>query len=84
MAKTPKVGARITIKEKGKKPMSFTKGNLHKAVHVPQGTKIPASKMRAAAAGKYGAKAKKEALFAENVLKKGRKTAIRHKKEHKK
>jgi hypothetical protein len=41
---------------------------LHATLGVPQGKKIPAGKMRDALAGKYGAKAKKQAQFAKNVL----------------
>lgn len=68
-----KVGTVQTIpKRKGMKKMTFKSGGLHSKLGVPQGTKIPASKMKAALAGKYGAKAKKEAMFAKNVLK-GRK-----------
>lgn len=39
-------------------------GALHSQLGVAQGQKIPASKMAAAKAGKYGAKAKKRAQFA--------------------
>jgi len=68
-----KVGTVETIpKRRGKKKITFKAGGLHRILGVPQGTKIPAAKMRAALAGKYGAKAKKEALFAKNVLR-GRK-----------
>ncbi len=59
----------ISMKKKGQKKITFKAGGLHRKLGVPQGTKIPASKMAAALAGKYGAKAKKEALFAKNVLK---------------
>jgi hypothetical protein len=69
MAKTPKVGQKVTLKAKpGQKKITYTKGGLHASLGVPQGKKIPAGKMAAAKAGKYGAKAKKEALFAQNVL----------------
>lgn len=40
------------------------KGALHKELGVPEGEKIPASKMASAKAGKYGPKAKKRAAFA--------------------
>lgn len=67
--KTPKAGQKVTMKAKpGQKKITFKKGGLHTALGVPQGKKIPASKKAAALAGKYGAKAKKEALFAKNVL----------------
>ena len=53
----------VTRKKKGQKKITFKAGGLHGKLGVPQGTKIPASKMAAALAGKYGMKAKKEALF---------------------
>lgn len=66
MAKT---GQKVTLKAKpGQKKISFTKGGLHKSLGVPQGQKIPAAKMTAALAGKYGLKAKRQAEFAKNVL----------------
>lgn len=70
MAKTPKVGQKVTLKPRkaGQKKITYTKGGLHKSTNTPQGKKIPASKMQAALAGKYGPKAKKEAEFAKNVL----------------
>jgi len=61
-----------TIQKKGKKPITFEKGGLHKSTQTPMGEKIPASKMQKAASGGYGAKAKKQAMFAKNVLKKGK------------
>uniref|UniRef100_A0A6M3J1S4 Uncharacterized protein n=1 Tax=viral metagenome TaxID=1070528 RepID=A0A6M3J1S4_9ZZZZ len=73
--KTVKVGGTQVIKSAGKKPLAFKKGGLHSSLGVPQGQKIPAAKLAAAVAGKYGAVAKKRALFAKNVLAKGRKTA---------
>lgn len=52
-------------KKKGAKWMAkaFAKhpGRLHRNLGVPLGQKIPASKLRAAKAGKYGAKVAKEA-----------------------
>lgn len=66
---------KVVMREKGKKPISFEKGGLHRALGVPQGQKIPASKLQAALHGQYGPKAKKEAEFDVNVLAKGRKTA---------
>jgi len=68
--KTPKVGQKVTIKPKkaGQKPITYKKGGLHASLGVPQGKKIPAGKMKAALAGKYGVKAKKEAELAKNVF----------------
>lgn len=71
MAKT------VTIKKKGKKPIKFKKGGLHRSLGVPEGEKIPASKMRAAKAGRYGPLAKKQANLAQGALKKGRQTAAK-------
>jgi len=67
--KTPKTGQKVTLKAKpGQKKISFTKGGLHASTGTPQGQKIPASKKKAALAGKYGPKAKRQAEFAKNVL----------------
>lgn len=68
--KTPKVGQKVTIKPKkaGQKKITYKKGGLHASLGVPQGKKIPASKLAAARAGKYGTKAKKEANLAKNVF----------------
>ena len=65
-----KAGTKETIPpmRKGQKPIKFKAGSLHNILNVPQGTKIPASKMAAAVSGKYGKAAKKKALFAKNVL----------------
>lgn len=69
----------ITIKKKGKRPLKFRKGALHRALGVPEGEKIPRAKIDAALAGKYGSKVKKMAVFAfKGALKKGRQTV--HKK----
>lgn len=54
--------------EKGQKPIVMEKGGLHRSVGVPMGEKIPASKMKAAMAGEYGPKAKKQALARKNIL----------------
>ncbi len=43
------------------KAFSKHKGSLHRDLHVPQGQKIPASKLAAAKAGKYGPKVAKKA-----------------------
>lgn len=48
---------------------TITKGGLHRSVGVPQGQKIPAAKLAAAKAGKYGPKAKKQAAFASSLAK---------------
>lgn len=56
------------IKKEGKKPIKFKEGGLHQSLDVPSKEKIPASKMAAAKEGEYGTKAKKQALFAQNIL----------------
>ena len=43
------------------------KGRLHRALGVKPGEKIPAAKMKAALAGKYGSAARKEAQAAHNI-----------------
>jgi hypothetical protein len=59
-----------TIKGKdGQKPITFHKGGLHETTGTPTDEKIPAAKIAAALAGKYGAKGKAQALFMKNVLK---------------
>lgn len=71
---------KVTIKGgKGQKPVTFAKGGLHRSLGVPQGQKIPASKMAAAKAGRYGPKAQKQAQFASGMLAAGRRTAQRRK-----
>lgn len=57
-----------TIRKPGKKPITFKEGGLHESLGVPKGKPIPPGEMSAAAAGKRGKKAKKQALFARNVL----------------
>lgn len=65
-----KTGDTVTIKGKsGKSPIKFKEGGLHQSLNVPAGEKIPASKMAAAKAGKYGALAKKQANFAGGLAK---------------
>lgn len=66
--------AKTTIhpKKAGQKPITFSKGGLHRSTGTPMGKPIPAAKRAAALAGKDGPKAKKQALFSKNVLK-GRK-----------
>lgn len=70
----------VKIKKAGKKPVTFQKGGLHRSTHTPMGQKIPASKMKAAMMGKYGMKAKKQAMMAKNMLAKGRRTAAKKRK----
>lgn len=45
--------------------MHLKKGALHKQLGVPESEKIPEKKLKAAASGKYGAKAEKRAHTAE-------------------
>ena len=56
----------------GHKAIKFKKGALHAMLGVPQGDKIPTSKMDGALDGKDGALAKKRALFAKNILRGGK------------
>ena len=78
--KTVAVGGTQVLRAAGKKPIAFEKGALHKALGVPQGEKISASKKAAALAGRYGPKVKKMANFAyRGALAKGRQTAKRGK-----
>ena len=56
--------------------VSFKKGGLHQQLGVPQGQKIPASKMAAAKSGRLGPLAQKRANFATGFLAQGRKTAL--------
>ena len=65
--KTPKVKT-IKPTKPGQKKITFHPGGLHRSTGTPLGKKIPAKKRAAALAGRYGPKAKKEALFAQNVL----------------
>lgn len=68
----------MTIKAKGKKPITFNKGGLHRSLGVPEGKKIPEGKKRAALAGEYGPKAKKQAVLAfKGALSAGRKTVAK-------
>jgi hypothetical protein len=65
-----------TIKgAKGKAPVTFAKGGLHKSTGTPPGEPIPAAKMAAAKRGDLGPKAKKQAVMAAGLLAAGRKTA---------
>ena len=72
--------ATVTLRAKGKKPISFRAGDLHRALGVPEDETIPAVKKQAALAGKYGPKVKKMAVFAfRGALAEGRNTATAHK-----
>lgn len=42
-------------------------GALRAETHTPEGKKIPAKKLAAASAGKFGAKAKKQAALAKTL-----------------
>jgi hypothetical protein len=76
--KTVRVGGTQVIAAKGKKPIAFTKGALHKALGIPMNKPIPPGKKRDALAGKYGEKARKQANLAfRGALAKGRETASR-------
>lgn len=68
---------KVTIKAKGKTPVSFKPGGLHQSLGVPAGQPIPAAKMAAAKAGKFGPKAKQQANLATGMLAAGRKTAAK-------
>jgi hypothetical protein len=74
--------ATVTIRKKGKRPITFKEGGLHRTVGVPMGEKIPASKVAAAAAGRYGRKGVKQAALAKGALAKGRRTAARRRRAH--
>jgi len=76
MAKKMRKPTKVTISGKrGQKPVTFNKGGLHRSLNVPQGQKIPASKMEAARAGRYGKLSKKQAVFAMGMLAAGRRRA---------
>jgi hypothetical protein len=64
------MAAKKTLKpsKPGQKAISFTPGGLHKSTGTPAGKPIPAGKLKAAASGKLGAKAEKQAQFKANVL----------------
>lgn len=57
-----------TLRAKGKKPIVFNEGGLHRSTGTPAGKPIPPGKMRSAASGALGPKAQKQALFKKNVL----------------
>ena len=58
----------IKPKNSSQKPITFSKGGLHRSTHTPAGEKIPAKKKAEALSGKFGKKAEKQARFAKNVL----------------
>jgi hypothetical protein len=58
----------VTLHKAGKKPIKFKEGGEHESLGVPAGKKIPESKHKEAAEGKYGKKAKKQEMFRRNVL----------------
>jgi hypothetical protein len=64
-----------TIKSPGKIPVKFKAGGLHQSTSTPAGQKIPVAKMAAAASGKLGPLAKKQANMAVGMLAAGRRTA---------
>lgn len=61
------------IRKEGKKPISFHPGGLHESTKTSAGEKLPASKIAAAASGKFGTKAEKQVNFMRNVLTGGKK-----------
>lgn len=78
-----KTGKTVIKGKAGAKPVSFKPGGLHQSLGVPQGQTIPAAKMAAAKAGKFGPTAAKQANFADGMLKAGRKTAAKNAKKGK-
>jgi hypothetical protein len=70
--------AKTTMRKAGSKPVSFSKGGLHRSTNTPEDEPIPESKMRSAAAGNYGPKAVKQANMAKGMLSKGRRTAAKN------
>ena len=82
--KTVRAGGIQMLRAAGKKPISFEKGALHRALGVPEDETIPAAKKQAALAGKYGPAVKKMAVLAfKGALAKGRQTASLHRKRKK-
>ena len=76
-----KSGKKVTISGgKGRKPVKFQAGGLHESLGVPAGETIPAAKMAAAKAGKFGPKAEAQANLATGLLAKGRATAAKNRK----
>ena len=76
-----KAGKTVIKGKAGKPAVSFKPGGLHQSLGVPAGQNIPAAKMAAAAAGKFGPKAKAQANLAQGMLAKGRKTASKNAKK---
>jgi hypothetical protein len=72
---------KIVLRSKGKKPIVMNKGGLHRSLGVPEGENIPQGLMAGALSGRYGSKAKKQAVAAKGVLAKGRRTAMAHRKK---
>lgn len=68
----------IMIKKKGKKPIKFKEGGLHRTTSTPAGQKISTSKMRAAKVGRYGKLGKKQANMATGLLAAGRRTVAKN------
>jgi hypothetical protein len=68
VAKTVRIKPSAQAAARGAKPITMQKGALHEQLGVPASQKIPASKMAAARAGRYGPKAKARANFAKHVL----------------
>jgi hypothetical protein len=65
------MASKLTVLKKtspSQKTIKYHKGGLHETTHTPMGEPIPASKVEAAAAGKYGSKGKKQVAFMRNVL----------------
>ena len=75
--RTVKAGGiqKIMPQKTGQKAVTFRKGGLHATLDVPQGQKIPESKLAAALKGKYGETGAKQARFYVNFLRKGQRTA---------
>lgn len=70
--------SRVTLRKKGRRPISFKKGALHRELGVAEGEPIPESKKRAALSGRDGPLAKKRATFAfKGALAAGRATRKR-------
>jgi hypothetical protein len=78
MARGGSKAKRTTIRAADRKPVSFKPGGLHASLDVPAGQKIPAAKMAAAKAGKFGTKAKQQANLATGMLAAGRRTAAKN------
>lgn len=83
VTKRKKKTTRVTMKprKRGQKKVTFEEGGLHKSLGVPMGMKIPESKMQEAMRGEHGMKAKRQAMMAEHMLAKGRKTSAKRRKK---